>query len=811
VIRKLASGWARIVHRYFIAVLLVAAFLTVFAVKQVSTIDVSTDIEALMPEGARSVQALNQALKKTGSFASVQVSAWSEEPGRAETFIAKLKTRMDPLEWVQSSQYFEDIEALEAHKLLLLSYEELLELEADINAALPTLLAREFSEEFGSEFSFTLREKNVTGRSTDELDDEKLGDIDAAVSGPSQTKQMFTSEDGRVSVLIAWPKPGWGSLSESKLMVDQTQRQVSELLSESGSGLKAGVAGRIASQVEQFDVIIRDLALGLISAVTIIALLLAFAFRSAAAIPLIFIPLVLGIVWTMGLTAMTIGNLNLITVFLTLILFGLGIDFAIHNFSRYTEERRNGANVEQSITTVITQTGAASLIAALTTAFSFYALMFTEFRAFTEFGFIAGSGILLTFTMMYSVFPALLVLFERLGWRVRPKRPKKEKTPGRLLFDPLSYRRPILIGTVLAVIFSVIFAPQMRFEQNVKNLEAQQSAELTEAKSQVREVLKTSNSRAIIVAETYEEVVEIVRYFQDKIQTDTETPTIKEIASLLDFVPDPESQARRLDVIHRLQNLAEELQGIDPEKYKASQRYLTAGDLTIADLPPTIRRSYTGIDEEPGFLLYVENAVNLDDSRLAAQFYDDAASFTVKGKQYFSASQSFILVEMLALMKADAIKAVGLVALTTALMVFLFIRTIRGTLIVLTPPLLGVLLTVGIMGAFGPSLSIMNMVILPSLVGISVDNGIHIFHRFAHDKENADIGHIMNTTGRAAVLTTCTTLLGFGGMITASMGGLRSMAILAIIGFTCCLIATWVLLPVIIDVYRGKQGVRALS
>ena len=113
------------------------------------------------------------------------------------------------------------------------------------------------------------------------------------------------------------------------------------------------------------------------------------------------------------------------------------------------------------------------------------------------------------------------------------------------------------------------------------------------------------------------------------------------------------------------------------------------------------------------------------------------------------------------------------------------------------------------MGAFGPKLSIMNMVILPSLIGLSVDNSIHIYHRFKLAGVNANIRQIMNTTGRAAVITTITTLLGFGGMVTASMGGLRSMGLLAIIGFTACLIMTWSLLPVLLEAFgkpKNKKG-----
>ena len=99
----------------------------------------------------------------------------------------------------------------------------------------------------------------------------------------------------------------------------------------------------------------------------------------------------------------------------------------------------------------------------------------------------------------------------------------------------------------------------------------------------------------------------------------------------------------------------------------------------------------------------------------------------------------------------------------------------------------------------------MNMVILPSLIGISVDNGIHIFHRFHHAGTEADIPQIMTTTGRAAILTTITTLIGFGGMITASMAGLVSLATLAIIGFLACLLTTWTILPVCLVIYEKHQ------
>jgi len=807
VITPFAIWWSRFVFKRAGLVLAMAFLVTVLAVRALGGLAVSTNIEALMPQGTESVQTLNAALKKTGSFASIQIVATSENANKTLDFIRNAKARIDTYDWVESSQFSEDVSVLEEHKLLLLSYEELLELEADINEAYPTLVAQQLSLSLGADVTFTLREDNITGDSKTELDRERLEAINNNISDSPQTERLFTSEDKLTVVLVVWPKAGLESLADAKRMVDDSAEVVTALNKTANYiDVQAGVAGRIANKVAQFDAIMNDLKVGLMTSVFLIALLIVWSYRSLMALPIILLPLIIGIVWTLGATALTIGGLNLITVFLALILFGLGIDFGIHNFSRFREERRGGKPPDKALEIVIKQTGAASLIAALTTGLAFFSLTLTEFRAFTEFGFIAGMGIFLTFLSMYSILPALLIVFERLGWRAdRIRTSKIPRFENVDILNALKHRRAVTFIPSGLILFSLVFAPQMAFERNIKNLEAKQPDILVEATKAVKRVFTDGHDRAIIVVETLDELTALNNYFRELIKSDTETPTIDKVGSLLDFVPEQSAQQDRLAVIRRLEKRADSLQALDPDRYDSTKRYLSIRDLNIVDLPPALRRTYLGVESERGYLMYVYNSVSMNNSDTARLFYDDAAEVKVDGKSYYSASEGFIFVEMIALMKSDAIKAISLVVLTTAFLVFFFVRSIKGTIVILTPPLLGVLLTIAIMGAFGPNLSILNMVILPSLIGIAVDNSIHIFHRFEMEQPDADIPKIMNSTGRAAALTTLTTLIGFGGMITASMGGLRSMGMLAIIGFLSCLLMTWILLPLLLDTY-GKKG-----
>ncbi|NNE57544.1 MAG: MMPL family transporter [Hellea sp.] len=800
---KILTGWAAIICRHATIIIAMSFLIFLASLGLMRNLVLSTDINALMPEGAQSVQTLENALEKIGNYSSVQVVIEGETPEAVIAASKKLQAEFETKEWVQSAKYYEDVEVLIRHELLFLSEKELQELEAEVYKSISIFFARELSEAFNTEVTFTLG--GFSGSSNDEFDEDRVKEVEELMSKPPSERRYFISEDETTMILVVAPKPGNESLGDAKIMIDDSHA-IAENFEATSENIEVGITGRIAGQVGQFDALIRDLKIGLGSAFLLISLVLLLAYRSFMSIPIIIIPLITGILSTLGLTAITIGQLNLITAFLTLILFGLGIDFGVHNFSRYIEERRAGTDRNTAIQIVINRTGRASFMAAITTAASFFALTQTQFRAFSEFGFIAGSGILFAFLAMYTFFPALLVTFEKLGWDPNDVMIGEEpKERGKSILA-MRYPRAVILIAILGLGFAAYSAPKIKFESNTKNLEASMSSKYEKARTAAKTVLGQS-SWAVMVADSYDELIAIDAYFTEKRETDTETPTIRQHRSLLSFVPPPDVQERRLAVIRRLKDTADRFSGLAPDKYETGKEYLSIESMSVAALPPLLRQTYLGNSNSPGYLFYIYPDIDMADSSNTEQFYADAAHINLGGKDFYSASESFVLVEMLDLMRSDAMRAVLLVTLTTAFVVWMFFRNLPASLVVLVPPLCGVLLTLGVMGYFGPSLSIMNMVILPSLVGISVDNGIHIVHRVVDHSPNADLNHIMQTTGRAALLTTVTTLIGFGGMITASVGGLRSLAILAIIGFTLCLLMTWFLLPAILNFMSiGKRA-----
>ena len=88
-----------------------------------------------------------------------------------------------------------------------------------------------------------------------------------------------------------------------------------------------------------------------------IYLLLVWNFRSWLLPFLGLLPIVLGIIWSTGIIAMTLGEMNMITSMIMVVLLGLGIDFSIHIATRFHEEWGTGKSIEHALQCALVETG----------------------------------------------------------------------------------------------------------------------------------------------------------------------------------------------------------------------------------------------------------------------------------------------------------------------------------------------------------------------------------------------------------------------------------------------------------------------
>jgi len=138
-----------------------------------------------------------------------------------------------------------------------------------------------------------------------------------------------------------------------------------------------------------------------------------------------------------------------------------------------------------------------------------------------------------------------------------------------------------------------------------------------------------------------------------------------------------------------------------------------------------------------------------------------------------------------------------------AIVLFLFVefRNISYTLLALLPLAVGVVQMFGLMGLLNIPLNSANMIVLPLILGLGAENGIHIVNDFR--RRTSRYHRMSSATTTAVIINSLTTMVGFAALMVASHQGLQSLGRVLTIGMSCCLLCALVLPNVFLLWQRG--------
>jgi predicted RND superfamily exporter protein len=132
------------------------------------------------------------------------------------------------------------------------------------------------------------------------------------------------------------------------------------------------------------------------------------------------------------------------------------------------------------------------------------------------------------------------------------------------------------------------------------------------------------------------------------------------------------------------------------------------------------------------------------------------------------------------------------VAITLLLIVLLERK--KDTLYVIIPLLVAAIATGGISTLFGIPFKFANIIALPLILGIGVDSGIHVLHRFRTGLPD-DNNLLATSTARAVFISAMTTMCSIGTLAVSPHLGTSSMGILLTIGVGMTIIAMLIFMP----------------
>jgi len=156
-----------------------------------------------------------------------------------------------------------------------------------------------------------------------------------------------------------------------------------------------------------------------------------------------------------------------------------------------------------------------------------------------------------------------------------------------------------------------------------------------------------------------------------------------------------------------------------------------------------------------------------------------------------------VLMEMKRIIERDFLIATIFALIGVFLALIVQFKDFRGVFYSMISLVMGVLWMLGFMGIFGISLNFANVIVAPMVIGIGIDDNIHIYHRY-REVNGGGIVAAVNFSGRAVIMTTITTILGFGSLMFASYGGLSSIGFVSVVGVSFCLLAAIFVLPALV-------------
>ena len=131
---------------------------------------------------------------------------------------------------------------------------------------------------------------------------------------------------------------------------------------------------------------------------------------------------------------------------------------------------------------------------------------------------------------------------------------------------------------------------------------------------------------------------------------------------------------------------------------------------------------------------------------------------------------------------------------------------VASSLLALVPLAIGTIWTVGCMTLLDIDINMANVIAIPLILGIGIDNGVHVIHRYRLEGEG-EIRAVLSTVGRSIMLTSLTTIAAFGTFAFGLYRGLSSMGVILGVGIAICFLLAAFLLPALFRMVE-KVGVK---
>ena len=904
---RIMGGLASFVIRYHKVIPVAGLVLFALSIVAAATIEVRTQIKDLLPEDNPQVKSFEEVdeLFHGGTVVMVTIEGSDRQQmiQAAESYAREVRANPRLMSYVHTIDLKVDREFVSTWGLLLQEAEDLERSRETFSALnlLPFLTAlndsfeQTYTGEEAEEEISTNKQENEAVAMLNQLDRfftmlreylERPESTPLADQGSNLAETFIFGDlygfSPDNSMLMFTISPNFNAIEiESCVEMTGEIRSVQRTVQSRFPDLVIGYTGDVAMQADEQAAMGFDMLVPALFALVLILLLFLFSFNQVRSILFIMITLVFGIVFNYGLLGVTIGEITMLTSIMSVLLIGLGVDYGIQIVANFTTFRSDGFTPAAALRSTFEKAGTGIVLAAATTAVAFFVLAGTGSRAFGQFGFVMGTGILTCLLAMLFILPALLYWFGR-------KDVSRSRVPN-INYDFLAalgrfsnQRHLTTLAAAFVVTVGLLLAALYlnRMEMDFMKLEPQDMPSLVQY-NKVMDKYDITPFPSMVIADGLEEAREL----SDALERQA---MVAEVRSLASFIPSEQEQQARLAEIEKIRSMparyrsidysVEDLEAFAYEVQRLEWNVIEIGDLSVAGLgednevlrkrnrmireifgaevgepgdevfqklirllesdPALYARRLSALDAPfagsmdrmVGAMAAVDRGITLEDlptsvaqglvdesgSRMLVLAYPKPGLYSdLERMERFGAALEEVSPRITGSVQFGIawIEEIGSASKRAALLIFaavlafiaLGFRSLRYTLFAAVPLVVGMIWMLGLYPLLGFKLNPINVAVIPLVIGMGIDFGIHLAHRYRVERE---IGTVYRYTGKGVFLSALTTMIGFGSLgLIGSFGSISSMGIILFVGLAACLTAALVVLPALLRLEGPKADV----
>ncbi len=508
---------------------------------------------------------------------------------------------------------------------------------------------------------------------------------------------------------------------------------------------------------------------------------------------LIFFSLFSGFVISLGISSFVFYEINVFTGIIFSILFGINLDYILHVYAVNKETGVDLKNLRRIWKTYFSASKPI-LLSCLTTGMAIMSLILTDFKGFKQFGLIFFINILVNLVVTYL----FLLLSPSAGQKTSPGYSEKSNLKIPAFYTSISKgkKKTVHLGIIGTLMIAAFFGVQnLTFNFSFSDLEPRSVRSNYDELSEEINTGIRNHDPTFFITDTIEESKQLFNHLKNSLQY-----TYNDIAKVESFsarYPIKESEIiskeSKIDSLKTLFNRNEQYLNAYQGEQGADNLIEVVQNTEppqITNLPKYIQNRFLFQDGSIAPMVIVYSAMSLSNGATAIEFRKSSGSIEPgNGKTYYAASTSIIASSILELLIKETGFLLVVPMLTICGVLLINYRSVKDSFIAISPLVITFLMLLSLKNIFEFQINLYNVIVLPIIIGVGADNGIHLVDTIKAHKKNF-FRYFISKKYPVLVACSITTILGFVGLLFINHPGMESIGILAIAGILATLLAT---------------------